>query len=135
MPSATVWGLHKGPKSANKAQHKCHSFRRSASAARFSSAKEDPSDDEFGNLTLDDDANEDNNETLFMGEAATETDDEGMDHGELSHMEVMLKDWNKHEHRASDFAPFDQRQRCAIELLSLLRTTKASLDTCESMTT
>ena len=135
MPSATVRGLHKGPKSANKAQFKCHSFRRSALAARFSIAKEDLSDDEFGNLTLEDDTDEDNNEPLFLGEAATETDDEAMDDGALSDMEVMLKDWIEYERRASGFAPFDERQRHAIELLSLLRTTKASLDTYESMMT
>jgi len=52
MPPATVRGLHKSPKSVNKAQFKCHSFQRSALAARFSIAKEDLSDDEFGNLTL-----------------------------------------------------------------------------------
>jgi len=135
MPSAIVRGLHKAPESANKAQFECHSFRRSAAAARFGSAKEDPSDDEFGNLTLEDDANEDNNEPLFPGEAATETNDEAMDDGELSDMEVMLKDWIEHERRASGFAPFGQRHRHAIELLPLLRTTKASPDTCESMMT
>jgi len=135
MASATVRGLHKGPKSVNKAQNKCQSFRRSAVTARFRGAKEDLSDDEFGNLTLDDDANEDNNETLFLGETATETDDEAMDDGELSDMEVMLKDWIEYERRASGFAPFDQYQRHAIELLSLLRTTKASLDTYESIMT
>jgi len=135
MPSAIVRGLHKGPKSANKAQFKCHSFRRSAVAARFSSAKEDLSDDEFGNLTLENDPNEDNNETLFLGDAATETNDEAMDDGELSDMEVMLKDWIEYERRASGFAPFDQRQSHAIELLCLLRTTKASLDTYECMMT
>jgi len=58
-----------------------------------------------------------------------------MDDGELSDMEVMLKDWIEYEHRASGFAPFDQRQRHAIELLSLLGATKASLDTYESMMT
>jgi len=135
MPSATVRGLHKGPKSSNKAQFECHLFQRSATAARFGSVKEDLSDDEFGNLTLEDDANEDNNETLFLGDAATETDDEAVDDGELSDMEVMLKDWIEHDRRASGFAPFDRRQRHAIELLSLLRTTKASPNTCESMMT
>jgi len=57
------------------------------------------------------------------------------DDGELSDMEVMLKDWTEYERRASGFVPFDQRQRHAIELVSLLRTTKASLDTYESMMT
>jgi len=42
-------------------------------------------------MMLDDDTNEDNNETLFPGEAATETDDEAVDDGELFNMEVMLK--------------------------------------------
>jgi len=105
------------------------------SAVRFRSAKEDLSDDEFGNLTLDDDANEDDNETLFLGEAALETDDEAMDDGELSDMEVMLNNWIECERRASCFAPFDQCQRHAIELLSLLRTTKASPDAYKSTMT
>jgi len=93
MPSATVQGPHKGPESANKAQHECHLFGRSAAAARFGSAKEDLSDDEFSNLTLDNDANENNNETRFLGEAATETDDEAVNDDKLSSIEVMLKDW------------------------------------------
>jgi len=58
-----------------------------------------------------------------------------VDDDELSKMEVMLKDWIEHEPGASGFAPFDQRQRHAVELLSLLRTTKASLDAYESMMT
>jgi len=61
-------------------------------------------------MTLDDDANEDNNETLFPGEAVIETDDEAVDDGELFKMEVMLKDLIECECRASGFAPFDQRK-------------------------
>jgi len=101
MPSATVCGLHQGPKSANKAQHERRSFGRAASTARFVSAKDSLSDVKFGNLTPDDDANEDNNETLFLGEAATETDDETVDDDEASNMEVMSKDWIEHERGAS----------------------------------
>jgi len=61
-------------------------------------------------MMLDDDTNEDNNETLFPGEAVIETDDEAVDDGELFKMEVMLKDLIECECRASGFAPFDQRK-------------------------
>jgi len=126
MPSAPVRGVYKGPKSVNKIQRK--------GRAGFKTVSSEREGEGFASLSLDDDAYDDDNEPLFHGGIGNETDDESMNDVAITH-EAMLKDWKDYVNRAKGFAPFDERQRHAIELLSLLRTTKASLNTYERMMT
>jgi hypothetical protein len=135
MPSATVHGMYKGPKTVNKPQRKGRSAVKSVATSHL---KESHYNQDLASLLLDDDDDDDslddNNEGFFQGGIVDGHDDESMQEEAIA-SEAMLKDWKEYVQRAKGFAPFDERQRHAIELLSLLRTTKASLNTYESMMT
>ena len=135
MPSARVGHVHKGPKTVSKTQNRCRLGLGSSSNAQLRDAKENDIEVDFGDLTLDDNIDDDDNEPLMMWEIGNENDNEAQGDDTTTDMEAMLKDWIEYERRAQGFAPFDKRQKHAIELLTILRETKASLDTCERIMT
>jgi hypothetical protein len=98
-------------------------------------AKEHSFSDDVGDEAEDDNMHDEQPLPFLADQLDNNSNNEREGDDANNGFETMLNDWLECERRATGFAPFDARERHAIELLSILRETKASLDTYEKMMT